>query len=42
MEPDDRKALGLAARRRIEESFTLQAIVARYQDLYSEIASKVA
>jgi len=42
MEPDERKALGLAARRRIEESFTLRTIVSRYQDLYSEVAGKVA
>jgi len=35
---EERKQLGLAARRRIEEHFSLAAIVERYQALYKEIA----
>lgn len=33
--PAGRKALGVAARRRIEENFSLPAIVARYEEVYN-------
>jgi glycosyltransferase involved in cell wall biosynthesis len=36
--PEDRKRLGLAARRRIEAEFELDRIAARYAELYRELA----
>jgi glycosyltransferase involved in cell wall biosynthesis len=36
--PDGRRALGAAARRRVEERYELSAIVGRYQSLYRELA----
>jgi glycosyltransferase involved in cell wall biosynthesis len=36
--PEDRVQLGLAARRRVEEHFSLPVIVTRYQRLYEELA----
>ncbi len=33
--PEGRRRLGAAARRRIEEQFSLDSVVARYQDLYT-------
>ncbi len=38
METGSREMKGLAARRRVEEHFTLPAVVKRYEDLYSELA----
>jgi glycosyltransferase involved in cell wall biosynthesis len=38
MDPQARAGLGAAARRRIEEKFSLQAIVARYASLFRELA----
>jgi glycosyltransferase involved in cell wall biosynthesis len=38
MTPQARAALGAAARRRIEEKFSLQAVVARYAGLFRELA----
>jgi hypothetical protein len=37
--PADRRALGLAARRRIADHFTLAEMVRRYQSLYEELAA---
>jgi glycosyltransferase involved in cell wall biosynthesis len=37
--PEARAVLGAAARRRIEEKFSLQAIVARYTQLFRELAA---
>jgi glycosyltransferase involved in cell wall biosynthesis len=37
MSPERRCQLGLAARRRVEESFSLGAIVVRYENLYEEL-----
>ena len=37
--PDDRRRLGIAARRRIEKLYSLPAIVRRYEDLYVRILS---
>lgn len=37
MEPEKKAQLGLAARRRIEDNFSLPAIVARYEKLYEKI-----
>lgn len=36
--PEGRKQLGLAARLRIKENFSLPAIVARYEELYEELS----
>jgi glycosyltransferase involved in cell wall biosynthesis len=41
MGPESRSAMGLAARRRIEENFSLSAIVSRYEALYEEMAAGV-
>jgi glycosyltransferase involved in cell wall biosynthesis len=41
MGPGFRRDLGMAARRRIEENYSLPAIVARYEGLYEEIAAGV-
>jgi glycosyltransferase involved in cell wall biosynthesis len=41
MGPEYRRQLGLAARRRIEENYSLPAIVAQYENLYEELASRV-
>jgi glycosyltransferase involved in cell wall biosynthesis len=38
MSREERRRLGLLARRRIEEHFDLRQAVARYQDLYLELA----
>jgi glycosyltransferase involved in cell wall biosynthesis len=38
MAPQARAVLGVAARRRIEEKFSLQAVVARYAGLFRELA----
>jgi glycosyltransferase involved in cell wall biosynthesis len=38
--PDERRALGLRARERIVRSYGLDAIVARYEELYDEIARR--
>ncbi len=35
---EERKQLGLAARRRIEENFSLPAITAQYEELYEELS----
>jgi glycosyltransferase involved in cell wall biosynthesis len=35
--PEARKHLGLAARERVEQNFSLAAVVNRYQDLYTEV-----
>ena len=37
--PDGRGLLGAAARRRIDQCFSLRAIAARYEDLYAQIAA---
>jgi hypothetical protein len=37
MEPQDRKALGLLARKRVVEKFPIQAVMARYEDLYETV-----
>lgn len=37
---DERKRLGEAARRRIEERFSIQSVAARYHELWREIAEK--
>jgi glycosyltransferase involved in cell wall biosynthesis len=42
MDAGRRKMKGLAARRRVEEHFTLPAIVKRYEDLYLELAGQGA
>lgn len=39
LSPADRRILGQAARRRIEDSFSLPVIVARYETLYRELAT---
>ncbi len=41
MELEPRTALGLAARRRIQENFALPLIARRYQDLHEEIVTNV-
>lgn len=41
MEPTVRAQLGLAARHRVEEHFSLPAIVARYEKLYDELLSQL-
>jgi glycosyltransferase involved in cell wall biosynthesis len=38
MEPEQRRELGEAARRRIQENFNLNTVVEKYEKLYSEIA----
>ncbi len=40
MTPDERLGLGLAARRRIQDSFSLPSVVGRYEGLYQELATK--
>jgi len=35
-------AAGVAARHRVEENFEIRRVAARYQDLYVELAGKVA
>jgi len=40
MEPQARKALGMAARIRIIERYSLESVVRRYQDLYMEIMER--
>jgi glycosyltransferase involved in cell wall biosynthesis len=42
MSPEKRKRLGAAARQRIEENYSLPAVVARYQDLYEEVLAQCA
>jgi glycosyltransferase involved in cell wall biosynthesis len=42
METGFRKMKRLAARRRVEEHFTLRAIVKRYEDLYADLAGQSA
>jgi glycosyltransferase involved in cell wall biosynthesis len=37
--PEARKHLGLAARERVEQDFSLAAVVNRYQDLYTEVVA---
>ena len=37
MDVEERRALGRAARRRIEENFSLDSVVARYENLYQEL-----
>jgi len=37
---EQRNSLGVAARRRVEEHFSLDAVVTKYQDLYQELASE--
>lgn len=39
--PDHRRELGLAARRRIQEHYSLPAIVAQYEKLYEELTAGV-
>jgi glycosyltransferase involved in cell wall biosynthesis len=39
---EERRQLGVAARRRIKEHFDLPDIVARYQNLYRELAGRPA
>ncbi|WP_461208431.1 glycosyltransferase [Desulfocurvus sp. DL9XJH121] len=39
MAPDERAALGAAARRRIQERYSLAAVAARYQDLYRSLTA---
>lgn len=39
--PEGRTQLGLSARRRIEENFSLPTVVARYEGLYAELAGYV-
>lgn len=39
--PERRRELGLAARRRIEEEFGLASVIARYENLYEELAADV-
>ena len=39
MSPDQRRKIGLAARQRIEECFSLRFVVDRYQELYEQLAS---
>jgi glycosyltransferase involved in cell wall biosynthesis len=38
MPPEQRQALGRAARARVEERFTLEAVTGRYEDLYEQLA----
>ena len=38
MSPDERRRVGLVARQRIEERFSLQSVVNRYQELYEQLA----
>ncbi|MGH7860054.1 MAG: glycosyltransferase, partial [Candidatus Binatia bacterium] len=42
LDPARRRQLGLAARRRVEERFSLSSVVARYEDLYREVAVSAA
>ncbi|AUW57376.1 glycosyl transferase family 1 [Sphingobium sp. SCG-1] len=39
MEPEERMALGEAARRRVEEHFTLDHVAVRYGELYRDVAN---
>ena len=39
---EERKQLGMTARRRIEENYALPTVVERYQDLYEEVAAQCA
>jgi glycosyltransferase involved in cell wall biosynthesis len=41
MGPEGRKQLGLSARRRVEENYSLPAIVSKYETLYQELLSDV-
>jgi len=41
LSPDARRALGLAARRRVVENFSIADVVRRYEDLYTELTGDV-
>lgn len=38
MMPDDRRALGKSARKRVIDNFSIASVVARYENLYTELA----
>lgn len=40
--PEQRRAMGTAARRRVEEAFSVDAMVDQYQDLYAEVLGRDA
>jgi len=40
LSPQSRSELGRSARRRVEQHFSTQSIVSRYQDLYAELATQ--
>jgi glycosyltransferase involved in cell wall biosynthesis len=42
MDPQERKALGLLARARVIEHFPIQAVMARYEDLYETVLASEA